>query len=151
MGNYIGSSEIAEPFVPGDLYVVTWDGTDYECAAREIDGGVLVGNEKLLGYLSAHDEPFVLYTEEDGDGYLLNLMTESDAARHTVAIRHVAVSVKPLDMALMPRVYLNGEEAMSFLDALNYLCRELASYADLSEIPFFTGEPYPEDPEDSGK
>ena len=146
MGSYIGNTAIAEPFVPGDLYVVTWDGTEYECEAREVYGGALVGNEALLGYPSAHDEPFVMYTEEDGNTYRLNLMTESDTAAHTVAIRNIAVSVKPLDPALLPRVYLNGVEAMSFLDALNYLCQELANAAGLGETPFFTAEPFPEEP-----
>lgn len=146
MGNYKSYVSVAEPFVPGDTYLITWDGTDYECVARNVGGGILVGNENLFGIISPSTEPFVMYTHEAPDGsgnvsFTLTIETASEDAAHTVAIRHVAVAIRRLDTELLPIVYLNGAQPMTYLEALNYLCVMVGYAANLETTPFFTDEP----------
>ena len=146
MGNYQSYVSVAEPFVPGDTYLITWDGTDYECVARNVGGGILVGNENLFGIISPSMEPFVMYTQEtlDGSGnvsFTLTIETASEDESHTVAIRHVAVAIRRLDAELLPLVYLNGMEPMTYLEALNYLCGMFGYATNSDSVPFFTGEP----------
>ena len=146
MGNYQSYVSVAEPFVPGDTYLITWDGTNYECVARNVGGGILVGNENLFGIISPSMEPFVMYTQEtlDGSGnvsFTLTIETASEDESHTVAIRHVAVAIRRLDAELLPLVYLNGMEPMTYLEALNYLCGMFGYATNSDSVPFFTGEP----------
>ena len=146
MDNYTASIVVTEPFVLGDTYLVTWDGTDYECVARDVDGGVMIGNDNLFGYSGAHEEPFAMYTEGtstqsgDSEAYTLNIFTQSERASHTVAIRHIAVAIRPLGAEYLPKVYLNGTEAMSLIDALNYLCVGLSQALGSASVPHFTEE-----------
>ena len=146
MGNYQSYVSVAEPFVPGDTYLITWDGTDYECVARNVGGGILVGNDNLFGIISPSMEPFVMYTQEtlDGSGnvsFTLTIETASEDESHTVAIRHVAVAIRRLDMELLPIVYLNGAQPMTYLEALNYLCGVFGYATNSETTPFFTDEP----------
>ena len=146
MGNYQSYVSVAEPFVPGDTYLITWDGTNYECVARNVGGGILVGNENLFGIISPSMEPFVMYTQEtlDGSGnvsFTLTIETASEDESHTVAIRHVAVAIRRLDMELLPIVYLNGAQPMTYLEALNYLCGVFGYATNSETTPFFTDEP----------
>ena len=147
MGNCKSYVSVAEPFVPGDTYLITWDGTDYECVARNVGGGILVGNENLFGIVSPGTEPFVMYTREAPDGpgnevsFTLTIETASEDESHTVAIRHVAVAIRRLDMELLPIVYLNGAQPMTYLEALNYLCGVFGYATNSETTPFFTDEP----------
>ena len=147
MGNCKSYVSVAEPFVLGDTYLITWDGTDYECVARNVDGGILIGNENLFGIVSPGTEPFVMYTREAPDGpgnevsFTLTIETASEDESHTVAIRHVAVAIRRLDMELLPIVYLNGAQPMTYLEALNYLCGVFGYATNSETTPFFTDEP----------
>lgn len=147
MGNCKSYVSVAEPFVLGDTYLITWDGADYECVARNVGGGILVGNENLFGIVSPGTEPFVMYTQEAPDGsgnevsFTLTIETASEDESHTVAIRHVAVAIRRLDAELLPLVYLNGMEPMTYLEALNYLCGMFGYATNSDSVPFFTGKP----------
>ena len=119
MSNYRGFADsVTEGFYPGDTYLVTWDGTDYECVAEPFFDTVFIGNTNLIGIEDpVHEEPFIMaYT---GDS--LQIETDDDSDTHTVSVRHVDVTVRPLPMQMMPRVFLDGAVSMSLVQALNQL------------------------------
>lgn len=55
---YANSTGLA-PFTLDRYYVVSWDGTEYRCVAKAIDGVVALGNEGIFGGTET-GEPFIL-------------------------------------------------------------------------------------------
>lgn len=123
---YAAMIPFPEPFVAGDTYLVTWDGTDYQCTAAELEGIAFLGNLGIAGLSVPSAEPFVMAVESDEEGCMLTIAAADSGASHTVAIRHMRVTIRPLAMELLPPLYLDGDTAMSFVEALNYVCHLIA-------------------------
>ncbi len=139
---FISQVPVTEEFVAGDRYLVTWDGTEYECKAENYDD-TIIGNKSLLGISEAGTEPFAMTTfafyGKTGDATItLQILTDSTESTHTVAIQHIVVEKKLLDLELMPHVFLPTGDKIDFVSAFNLrhnpICVPITLYADSWEI-----------------
>lgn len=51
----------------GTTCIVTFNGTDYECVARDLQGVVVIGNGTLFGMEGGNNEPFLIGSFPNGD------------------------------------------------------------------------------------
>lgn len=115
---------VDEPFVVGDTYLVKWDGTDYECVAKNTPKGIMayIGSDAFTISPNVNAEtsvPFMMSVmpgQNEGE-YQLCIRTTDPGETHNVSIRHINVEKKPLDEALLPILYL-GEMPISIVDLL---------------------------------
>jgi len=76
----------------GKTYVITWDGTEYTCAAQDLsviaEGAVGVGDISLLIGGDSTGEPFAIAYGEMDEGYLINAWASTDttSTAHTVSV-----------------------------------------------------------------
>lgn len=97
--------------IVGDTYLVTWNGAEYECVARE-----LVGDE---GYVSREiggdGYPFgiVFYIRDDGNIY--EIVAHDDSTEATLGIKHVTEGIKPIDPKYLPEALQFGEGTVEIL------------------------------------
>lgn len=106
------------PFVEGDMYVVTWDGNEYECQAF-YDGSSFyanaIGNENYINMQSGGDIPFTIVLL---DGEVL-IITESIENSHTISIVHSGKILHKIDqkyLPLMSTLLYVGEDSKLFKD-----------------------------------
>lgn len=86
-------------------YVVNWDGTDYECVARDLSSftggeafGALLGKAANMGFDDT-GEPFAMM-DITGQGFMLYGF--DGASNHTFTIHHKAETIHKLDGKFLP-------------------------------------------------
>lgn len=119
------SNEIVvdEPFVAGDTYLVNWDGTNYECVAKNalLENMQYIGSDAIfMDMIPEENEPafpFMMATmmgENEGEYQLLIRTIETNES-HTVSIRHLNVEKKTLAEDLLPVLYY-GETQIGIVE-----------------------------------
>ena len=111
MSYYNTSSVVNIGIVPevDEDYIVTWDGTEYECTAFLYDATTIA-----LGDSGFSDYPFYIrFSTQSTDVYVY---TSSTAALHTFKIEKV--SHGRLGLEYLPVVY-DGTDALTLVEALN--------------------------------
>lgn len=86
------------PFMPliGETYIISWDGTEYQCVAKECDPETTAGYSIFFGEcrdigIIGNGEPFALGFGDTGDQYFAGFVaTNSFATEHTIRIYQVA-------------------------------------------------------------
>lgn len=96
-----GSSAILEAaaaasaILVGEPYIVTWDGTPYECEGQNIgDYAVGLGDLSLFGG-SGNQEPFTLMAVA-GEGFEAGCFTDTADTSHTFSITHGSPAVQTI-------------------------------------------------------
>ena len=79
------------PIVIGETYKVSWDGTEYECTAAEMEGIAFMGNLLPVGG-EDNGVPFAMVCVIDGGVVWLDIVSvyETTASTHIIAIFHKA-------------------------------------------------------------
>ena len=95
---------VVPDLVPGDKYIVTWDGTEYMCVAFNVFGTPEnhgIGNCAVVGDTNDTGEPFFImefydaYPDEWG-------IYAAESGSHTVKIEHVTEVIHTLDERFIP-------------------------------------------------
>ena len=98
-------SEYAAPFVVGDSYKVTWDGTVYECVAYQCDGAIAIGNSSIVGS-SGNDSIDVDFFVGITPNRMLIFNMESQSA-HTISISNGGneeIIIHTIDKKYLPKL-----------------------------------------------
>lgn len=86
----------------GETYSVSWDGTAYECACVDYDGGPSIGNLSIDEAGSDTGEPFLINIY---NGEAVQILTTDTSASHTFSISHYfAGEVVKIDKKYLPKV-----------------------------------------------
>ena len=108
-------------FEAGAVYVVTWNGMDYECTAQKFKmdfgdnslSGVFVGNGLMVGMDTNADLPFTIGTILMGDETFTACFDVNWSAATQVTVRVVGrSSVKQLDTAYIPDTVIKTSEQL---------------------------------------
>ena len=80
---------LTDVLIEGQTYIVTWDGVNYECIARNYDGYIMLGNNAIYEYdndiTTDTGEPFAMETEEgNANGWIY--LAEGDTSEHSISI-----------------------------------------------------------------
>ena len=103
------NNNIAIPDLARDAtYIVTWDGVEYECVAKDDGyGGEALGNGALCSaYLEDTGEPFFIYEEDEGNYYGIAF---NEAINHTIKISSATEEVLEETAITDYSVYLYDE------------------------------------------
>lgn len=95
-GYRMTNKEALSDLVEGQLYIVNWDGVDYNCVAFN-DGGLLIGNAGIFGSTDT-GEPFAIYTT----GGIAGIVTTSSGTSHTVSISTYGEVVSKIEEKFLP-------------------------------------------------
>ena len=104
----------------GDSYIVTLDGTDYECTACAEEGDENEAEIMVDGVFSIRSEL--------GNGLYFYFEQEPAYQYHTLSIRRILEARKLLDEELLPILYRDGKTAESM--------RKAITWQSLSELSF---------------
>ena len=98
-GTEFGPVMVTTPIIEGQTYIITYNGTEYKCIARNYDGYLMLGNNAIYEYDGDINidtgEPFAIewYGEEpEGSGY------SNKDIQHTIQIK----SIRTLDLQYLP-------------------------------------------------
>ena len=73
----VGTNNILE----GSTYIVTWNGTAYECTAHDYDGELCLGNSSLIGSAADTGEPFVITTLTTSTSWVTKKFTNPEVVK----------------------------------------------------------------------
>lgn len=93
--------------VVGQTYIVTWDGVEYECVAKEVSNSTVpvLGNENYSwSNYDGTGEPFYISASVQ---WGFTMYTPVSDGEHTVAIRTMQTITKPLDAKYLPNMRIN--------------------------------------------
>ena len=116
--------------VAGDIYFVTWNGTEYECVAYMFNGQMTaIGNLGLVGAGEDTGEPFLIATQ---DGVVVLMICASEAGTHTVSISaNITTDIKMDEKYLPINVRNNsGENSIILNDLINNIASGNYSHAE---------------------
>lgn len=136
------------PLVAGQEYDVLWDGILYKLTAFEFNGGVVVGNQSMMGQGENTGEPFVLGSFDGALVYFAN----SDG-EHTFSLSGYHEAIKKIDNVFLPTTITIGDmdgnytPAELFFKGRGYsFAKNDVKYEDgrikLAHIPLITTEYY---------
>ena len=98
-------SEYAAPFVVGDSYKVTWDGTVYECVAYQCDGAIAIGNSSIVDSSGSDSIDVDFFVGITSSGMLIfNIGLQST---HTISISNGGneeIIVHTIDKKYLPKL-----------------------------------------------
>lgn len=98
-------SEYAAPFVVGDSYKVTWDGTAYECVAYQCDGSIAIGNASIVDGFGSDSIDVDFFVGITPDGMLIiNIGSQST---HTISISNGGnkeIIIHTIDKKYLPKL-----------------------------------------------
>lgn len=98
-------SEYAAPFVVGDNYKVTWDGTVYECVAYQCDGAIAIGNASIVDSSGSASIDVDFFVGITSSGMLIfNIGSQS---AHTISISNGGneeIIVRTIDKKYLPKL-----------------------------------------------
>lgn len=90
-------------FEPNKEYTVTFDGIEYKCISRDIDGyHIFIGNGELCYSEGGNNEPFCIRFTDDGEWGTSVAIFARDAGEHTYSISTIGEVVHPLDEKFLP-------------------------------------------------
>lgn len=123
----------------GKTYTVTFNGTKYECTAREWseNSAVMIGNGTIYGDGDpSNDEPFSIDSYGGGDIFL----NTRDAGDYTISISAIVEDVRKIDEKYMPdRVLESSLEAIGKAEHALRKVNELGDILKWVEVPRKTG------------
>lgn len=94
---------LTRPFTEGETYIVTWDGVEFECVAKEYYGYIMLGNNAIYEYDEGVEtdtgEPFAVEHEV---GYTDCFFYLIDEGTHTVSIKQRTIEVHEIDELYLP-------------------------------------------------
>lgn len=97
-GSFDGSAVYGPiTLIAGDTYIVTFDGVEYECVARDNNGAPEIGNASIPGAGDDTGEPFLVGARRD-----IWMLFGTNPGEHTMSIDHLARDFKRLDEKFMP-------------------------------------------------
>lgn len=107
---YMQQREATYTLTIGETYIVSWDGTEYECVAQDgsaMDGGdgsILLSNESTFA---------IVMTDDNYEVYFALTDTEAGGS-HTVGVSQKGTLVEKIDKKFMPIPYFGeGEEVLT--------------------------------------
>ena len=119
----------------GKTYTVTFNGTKYECTAREWsdNSAVMIGNGAIYGDgNSSNDEPFSIDSYGEGDIFL----NTRDVGDYTISISAMVEDVRKIDEKYMPDRVLEGSlEAIGKAELALRKVNELGASLKWVEVP----------------
>ena len=84
--------------VAGQTYIVSWDGTEYECVCRD-NGALYIGNLSITGAGDDTGEPFVYNEKSNAGGGFATLDT---SASHTISVTTAMEIATPMAVEFLP-------------------------------------------------
>lgn len=100
---YQGTIEVPFELVDGKTYVVTWDGSEYECLASTFNDFVFIGNLALLGVGDDTGEPFIS-NAHDG---IIGFVTSDTNRVHIITIKTETEAITPIADEFIPDGHIN--------------------------------------------
>ena len=116
-------SEYAAPFVVGDSYKVTWDGTVYECVAYQCDGSIAIGNSSIIGSSGSDSIDVDFFVGITSSGMLI--FHNSSQSTHTISISNGGneeIIIHTIDKKYLPKLIGasgEGENSEIFNSVIN--------------------------------
>ena len=106
----------------GETYKVSWDGTVYECACVDFNGGTIIGNLSIMGGGSDTGEPFLMAVVT-GSG--ITIYTADTSQSHTISIIGIApeivkIPAKFIDKDASGYIVVHNSSTMTEEEAKNY-------------------------------
>lgn len=99
-------------FEMGKTYIVTWDGTEYECEPFDLQGLVAIGNAGLIPGETDNGMPFLMtYVATVGMTGVV-----ADAGTYTISIKTYATTIKTIDPKYLPEGAGGGGGGMAVVD-----------------------------------
>ena len=106
MNDTIRSASLTNAFeiAEGQICIVNWDGTEYECVAFVFAGeGIALGNLSIIGMGDDTGEPFLC--GYNSDGVYNKFFTLDTSASHTISIKRVDEVITPMAYKYVPEGY----------------------------------------------
>lgn len=129
----------------GGKYIVTHNGTDYECVGRDSGDGAYIGNGSLLGYgnLANTGEPFCILAF----GGTVYYLYKADKTAETVTVKVVGKKETvwhKLDGGYLPEgmPYSEGVKLTALYSALVEIDPDSGVYEGVADVPLTEGETY---------
>lgn len=125
---YGGTELVEDVMIVGDTYIVTWDGTEYECVCFYNDGVHCIGNLRIMfdteDAMMNEDAPFTMYTyiyvDEENDEETINFgIACTTSGTYNVKIEH-ATYTRKIPVNALPTLY-SEETEMTIVGILNAL------------------------------
>ena len=85
----------------GNIYKVSWDGSDYECTCADFNNTPVIGNLSIMGAGSDTGEPFVMGIL---NGARIQIITADTSASHTFSISRFVQEVVKIDEKYLPEL-----------------------------------------------
>ena len=95
-GLYMGTLTDALSLVEGQTYIVSWDGTEYECVCSKVGQYLFIGNPSIAGSGEDTGEPFI-YTPANKA-----FTTLDTSASHTISVKGIEKTVTPMAEEFLP-------------------------------------------------
>ena len=98
-------SEYAAPFVVGDNYKVTWDGTVYECVAYQCDSSIAIGNSSIVGSSEGDSIDVDFFVGITSSGMLI--FNNRSQSTHTISISNGGneeIIIHTIDKKYLPKL-----------------------------------------------
>lgn len=126
--------------VEGETYLVTWDGVDYECVARNYSGYIMLGNNAIYEHDGDDEtdtgEPFAIEAEAVNT-WCCFYVNKNDEETHTVRISQKKREVHKIDEKYLPENAVNITD-----DNVSYeLCERAFVESTTGRIVTFNGVP----------
>ena len=85
----------------GNIYKVSWDGSDYECTCVDFNSYGVIGNLSIPGAGSDTGEPFIMVVN---NGVAIQIITADTSASHTFSISGFVVSITKIGAKYIPKL-----------------------------------------------
>ena len=132
--------------VVGNSYTVSWNGTVYNCIAKEMEGRAILGNiGPLQEGLPNTGEPFLI-TAELTDNNTTGIMAADFTGASTITLEISTAIVHKIDEKFIPipKTHWVTEEDIILFPETTIECTESITYLTLPDFPKITiGETYP--------
>lgn len=93
--------------VEGQTYIVSWDGTEYECVASVVGEMVGIGNPSVVGAVEDTGEPFLYAGGKFG--------TPDTSPSHTISVKTAQEVVTPMAEEFLPAGGGSGSSSGQFI------------------------------------
>ena len=103
-GTYTATLADGFEIVEGQVYTVSWDGTEYECVGFVFNSLLIIGNLSVAGGGADTGEPFA-YANVPGAGGVFNTLDASPT--HTISVKTIAETVTPMAEEFLPATLKN--------------------------------------------
>lgn len=95
---------LTEPLIEGVTYLVTWNGIEYKCLAKNYDGYIMIGNNAIYEYDNGIEddtgEPFAAEAPEGSPA--LWIYTNETNFTIAIAVDNITTIIKKIDPKFLP-------------------------------------------------